>query len=188
MRLCATVFGAAAVVMSGAAPQEQLTIRVVDYVPVPGATPSEALLVSHAILRQAGMETTWLRSRIFEEKPCNSLVQPAEVRLNMLDRPHARQMAVSGALGYVRRNKQTAFALYVFYGRVEDVAQSVAFGPSLLLGTVVTHELGHYFGLDRSASLRSRNCENKSDCASMRAGINRIARCATRIRNACSFS
>ena len=46
------------------------------------------------------------------------------------------------------RNQQTAFGLYVFYRNVEDVARSGPFGPSILLGMVVTHELGHYFGLD----------------------------------------
>ena len=134
--------------MAGTVPREQLTIRVVDYVPVPSATLSEALLLSGAILKEAGIEPTWLTCRICEEGSCGSTVQPAEVRVNVLSQSHDRQTAASGALGCVLRNKQAAFGLYVFYRRIEEVVQSGAFGTSTLLGMVVTHELGHYFGLD----------------------------------------
>lgn len=148
MRLCAAVLLAGSVGMAGSVPQEQLTIRVVDYVPVPSATLSEAVLVSRGILKDAGIETTWLTCRIFEEGSCPSTVQPSEIRVNLLKQSEDRHTAASGVLGCVLRDKQTAFGLYVFYRRVEEVARSSAFGTSVLLGMVVTHELGHYFGLN----------------------------------------
>jgi hypothetical protein len=56
-------------------------------------------------------------------------------------------MKLSGALGCVLRNNRTGLATYVFYGPVEDAAHRASFAPALLLGMVITHELGHFFGL-----------------------------------------
>jgi hypothetical protein len=59
-------------------------------------------------------------------------------------------MLASGAFGCALRSKDKGFVTYVFYERVESVARNAPFAPAVLLGMVLTHELGHFFGLDDS--------------------------------------
>jgi hypothetical protein len=152
MRFFAAAFLMAAALWGGNPRREELTIRIFDYASVPSDTLRQAFLVAQGIFGKAGIETTWLTCRpsVDERRTCDTPIQPTEVLLRVLAQSSDRKTLTSGALGLVLRNKQTATALYVFYGRVEHVAHFAPYDPSVLLGMVLTHEIGHFLGLDDS--------------------------------------
>ena len=150
MRLLAAGFLIVAAAWGGSPRREALTVRIFDYAPVPSDTLQQALLVSKAIFSKAGVDTTWLTCRpsVDERRTCDPPIQPTEVLLRILSQSADKKTLASGALGLVLRNKQTATALYVFYRRVEHVARLAPYDPSVLLGMVLAHEVGHFLGLD----------------------------------------
>ena len=141
-----------AVVARGGSPShEQFTVRIFDYAPVPSATLQQALLESQGIFRKAGIETTWLTCRPFsEENQACAPILPAQTLVKIVPRSADKQMLASGAFGCALRSKEAGFATYVFYEPVERAAHSAPFDPAVLLGMVLTHELGHFFGLNDS--------------------------------------
>lgn len=150
MGLTAAAFLLIAAASGGHPPQAQLPVRIFDYVPVPPATLQRALSVSETIFRKAGVETTWVTCRpLHEENPaCNSPLPSSHSVVKIISRSMDEQMVASHALGCALRVKEKGIATYIFHQPVEQFAHRTPVDPAVLFGMVLTHELGHFFGLD----------------------------------------
>lgn len=149
MRPCLVIALLGPVAWCGDAHRQPLVIHVLDYVQAPTEMLDEALGESREIFRQAAIELQWTICRPFidDGDRCDPPKQKSDPVLQILKHSPDKRMASSGAFGCVLRDRQTAFGVYVFYDRVKWAADAAPFRASVLLGMVITHELGHFFGL-----------------------------------------
>jgi hypothetical protein len=131
----------------GSVPLEQLTIWIYDYAPVPPQTLDKALLNSQEIFLRAGIEMKWLKCRPFLEYPCVPPLQSTDVLVRIMFETTNSRMQSSGAFGCILLERGMGLWINVFYGPVEHKARKADFPPAVLLGMVITHELGYFFGL-----------------------------------------
>jgi hypothetical protein len=127
----------------------EVSISVHDYANVPAALLSAAEDKARGIFWQAGLNTVWLNcSRKLEEqklepKSCY-VADPTHLTLKIL--PHAVNAQVRNrleVLGTAYPNeKGTGYFAYVFYDRVQELAQRRKLGH-FLLADVIAHEIGH---------------------------------------------
>ena len=128
---------------------EQLTIWIYDYAPVPPETLEKALVKSQEIFLKAGIEMKWLKCRPYIELPCLPPLQSTDLLVRIVSETTDRRMQSSEALGCVLvDNKKMGLWISVFYGPLEHKARNAGWATSLLLGLVITHEVGHFFALE----------------------------------------
>jgi hypothetical protein len=138
----------ASVAWCGSIRLEQLTIWIYDYVPVPPQTLDKALVNSQRIFLKAGVETKWLKCRPFIERQCLPTLQPTDVLVKITPKSKNRREQFLDALGcVVLHNNTTGLWINVFYSPIEFEARQDGSAPAVLLGIVITHEIGHFFGL-----------------------------------------
>jgi hypothetical protein len=142
MLLLASVFLAGLAASGGTPPPlEHLTIHVSDSAPVPPKTFQNAISMSQRIFLKPGIETHWSSCRPGE----SSFVQPKEVPICIIARSLDPKHVDARPLGYVVRSKERGYTINLFY---DHIGRKAVGNPSVLLGMVMTHEIGHFFGLD----------------------------------------
>jgi hypothetical protein len=121
-------------------PLEHLTIHIADHVPVAPVTLQIAIQRSREIFFKARIETSWSVGHLGE----HSLIHRAAVPMNIISHP---LKGLIDAFGTAERG----FTISAFYQPVYYTATRYLTDPSILLGMVMTHEIGHFFGLDHAA-------------------------------------
>jgi hypothetical protein len=127
-----------------------ITIRIHNYAQVESNDLAKAEATAEDILREAGVEVVWIECPAGNtptmEPVCSTPMRPTDLILNLLprsmsDRLHLRVDAfgfaledVEGGFGYVAS---------VFCDLVKDASAQRGLTRSVLLGTVIAHELGH---------------------------------------------
>lgn len=147
MLLQAIGFLAVLMAPSGAPPPplEHLAIHITDRVPVPPANLQKAIQQAQRILLRAGIETSWSVSHPGTYEP--RFLSPSEIPLTMVaDPPYWLKEHFYGS---TMRNKNRGFTIAIFYD--QSIGRWNAGGDrSVLLGMTMTHEIGHFFGLDHA--------------------------------------
>jgi len=136
------------------------TVHVNNYAGVDSKTLAEAEKVAAAIFRSAGVEAHWVTDLGTSGEKIEEILDPKSVglshlRLSILSPKMASHLSVpNSAMGLAPGRGTDRSTIYVFYGRVEALAQDpanlAAGGPQfrhvtsgLILGHVMTHEIGH---------------------------------------------
>jgi len=135
----------------GAEPSLQITARVYNYAAVSRETLLGAEKESSRIFREAGVEVAWLdcpTSHAEEEKypACAAPMGAMAVDLRVVPAPMAERLRSNGEeAGMALPSARTgnASAAWVFYQRVEELAESEVASSSQILGHAIAHEIGH---------------------------------------------
>jgi hypothetical protein len=125
----------------------EVTISVHDYADVPTPLLAAAENQAREIFRRAGLETIWLncspKREKFEPGSCY-FSDPTHLTLKIS--AHGRNAQVrdrTDVLGTAYPNeKGTGYLAYVFYNRIQELAQRRSLGHALL-ADVMAHEIGH---------------------------------------------
>lgn len=131
-------------------PRVKLTLRVYDYVPVDPELLARAETVAAAILRETGIEITWMdctpvRGGFLPLETCPSDMGASDLVLRLLPRRMAMKLAAPNEpLGFAQQCSETepACELTAFYFRVDELAAE-GHRPEVILGHVIAHEVGH---------------------------------------------
>jgi hypothetical protein len=103
---------------------------------------------SEGIFLKAGVEAKWLKCRPRIEQRCLPLLQPTDVLVKITPKTTNRREQFLDSLGSVLlHNNTTGLWINVFYSPIEIEARKNDYSPAVLLGMVITHEIGHFFGL-----------------------------------------
>jgi hypothetical protein len=125
----------------------EVSISVHDYADVPTPLLAAAEDQAREIFRRAGLETVWLNcSPKLEKVEPRSCYFSDTTHRTLKICPHATNAAVRDridVLGTAYPNdKGTGFFAYVFYDRIQELAQRRRLGHALL-ADVMAHEIGH---------------------------------------------
>jgi len=136
---------------SSVEPRLQIIARVYNYAVVSRGTLLGAERESSRIFREAGVEVAWLdcpTSYAQEEKypACAAPLGAMAVDLRVVPASMTERFRSNGEeAGMALPSSRTggASAAWVFYQRVEDLAESQVATPSQILGHAIAHEIGH---------------------------------------------
>ena len=134
-----------------AEPSLQITARVYNYAVVSRGTLLGAERESSRIFREAGVEVEWLdcpTSHAEEEKypGCQAPLGAMAVDLRVVPASMAERLRSNGeeaGMALASGRAGSASAAWVFYQRVEELAESRVAAPSQILGHAIAHEIGH---------------------------------------------
>jgi hypothetical protein len=145
----------------------EVSISVHDYADVPTVLLSAAEDQAREIFRHAGLETVWLNcSPKLERIEPKSCYFSDTTHLTLKISPHAVNAQVRDRIdvlgtAYPDENGAGYFA-YVFYDRVQELAQRRRLGHALL-ADVMAHEIGHLLLGSNSHSISGIMCAHWSD-------------------------
>jgi hypothetical protein len=125
----------------------EVSISVHDYADVPTPLLAAAEDQAREIFRRAGLETVWLNcSPKLEKVEPRSCYFSDTTHLTLKIRPRATNAAVRDRIDVLGTaypdDKGTGFFAYVFYDRIQELAQRRGLGHALL-ADVMAHEIGH---------------------------------------------
>jgi hypothetical protein len=129
----------------------QITVRVYNYAEVSRGTLTRAEEEASRIFREAGVETTWVdcptsQAEADKYPACELPLGAMGVDLRILTRAMAaRVQSGRERLGFALPSTKvgSASAAWVFYHRVEQLAESKDASAAQILGHAVAHEIGH---------------------------------------------
>jgi hypothetical protein len=80
--------------------------------------------------------------------------QPTAVPVSIVAHsPDKKTIENGAALGSMYRNRGRGITIAIYYEHIEFFSRTQYMThPSMLLGMVMTHEIGHFFGLDHTVS------------------------------------
>jgi len=137
--------------LGGTPPSEPLCIHITDQAPVPTATLQKAIQTARGVFVKAGIETNWT----MRHPDVSYFLQPGELGLSIINESHRSQDPDSTCgltLRSKQRGKKLGVKIDIFYKPIQAAATRTAYDPSILLGMVMAHEIGHFFGLDHCSS------------------------------------
>jgi hypothetical protein len=127
----------------------EVSISVHDYADVPTVLLASAEDHARGIFRQAGLETVWLNCSPQLEKlelEPGSCYFSDSTHLTLKISPHAMNAQVRNRLDVLGTaypdEKGAGYFAYVFYDRIQELAQRRRLGHALL-ADVMAHEIGH---------------------------------------------
>jgi hypothetical protein len=140
----------------------EMTISVHDYADVPSKLLSAAEEQAREIYHRAGLETVWLNcSPKLEKIEPESCHFSDTTHLTLKISPHAFNAQVRDRLDVLGTaypdDKGVGYFAYVFYDRVQELAERQRLGHTLL-ADVMAHEIGHLLLGSNSHSLSGIMC------------------------------
>jgi hypothetical protein len=125
----------------------KITVTLNNYAQAPGWTLEEAKSVAGRILLLAGVQCFWREPYNLDSDPA-ALRRGDEVRLalNIISQEMSVALArseLSLGLAILPGASRRGDIGYVFYHRVEELAQGEGVSPGLILGHALAHEIGH---------------------------------------------
>lgn len=124
-------------------PEPKITVFVYDYAAVSLSVLAGAERESTRIYQQAGISLSWVNCSLSDHESrkfstYEQVKDPANLFMNLVDLAKAAEFRRQGRLG-------TSFGHHavVFYPLVERTADDARLPKSLVLGCVLSHELGH---------------------------------------------
>jgi hypothetical protein len=127
-----------------------ITVRIHNYAQVESSVLVKAERTTDDIFHEAGLQVVWLdcwtRQIPAKEPVCQIPIGPTDLILNLLPQSMSRRSHVTvGALGVALEDSETGsgFEAWIFCDLVKDTAIHGQLTQSVLLGTVIAHELGH---------------------------------------------
>ena len=139
------------------APREQvalLTVQVYNFAKAPAPVVARAQKEAGRILRDAGIEVTWLDCPITSAE-IDRVPACRETGLTHLTLRIISEAAASLSkhmLGFALPAPEGAVHATVFYSRVMDLAGLRVASEAHVLGIAVAHELGHLLGLEKHSA------------------------------------
>jgi hypothetical protein len=142
---------AAAQSLAGVEPSLRIIVRIYNYAHVSHRTLGQAEEVTSRIFRKAGVELAWLDCPTWhageEQYPaCEPPLGAAEVDLRILPSSMAARFGSSAEqLGFALASARAGSVsdAWVFYDRVERLAESQVASCDQILGHSMAHEIGH---------------------------------------------
>jgi hypothetical protein len=139
---------------------EGITVRLHDYAHVPAPILHRAEGDVVEIFRPAGVDVTFVDCPLTEElessyPSCHGAASPSDFVVNLVATDMTEHLPTStDGFGFAATCPpgEVSCVAYVFYERVRQLAPSAKVGPSVVLGRVLSHELGHLLGLVHSES------------------------------------
>jgi hypothetical protein len=129
---------------------KQITIRIHNYAQVESSVLLKAERITDDILREAGVDVVWIvcsASPIPAKEPsCETPMVLTDVTLNLLPESMSRRFHLRGdAFGVALEDAEGGLGsdAWIFCDLVKDAAAQRQLTQSVLLGTVIAHELGH---------------------------------------------
>ena len=140
----------------------EMTISVHDYADVPSKLLSAAEEQAREIYHRAGLETVWLNcSPKLEKIEPESCHFSDTTHLTLKISPHALNAQVRDRIDVLGTaypdEKGVGYFAYVFYDRVQELAERQRLGHALL-ADVMAHEIGHLLLGSNSHSLSGIMC------------------------------
>ncbi len=141
-----TVFGGGALAAESES-RPRITVITNNLAQAPGRTMEEGRAVASRILLLAGVESLWRKPADLETAPAD-LRRGDEVRitLNIIPREMGVRLApreISLGLSILPGGNKRGDIGYVFYHRVEELAQGERVSAGRILGHAMAHEIGH---------------------------------------------
>ncbi len=137
-------------VTAGTDSSKQITIQIHDYAQVEVSILVNAERITDDILQEAGVEVVWIECSAgpipAKEPACETPMGPTALTLNLLPRSMSHRFHLSAdAFGVAAEDAEggSAFDAWIFCDLVKDAAAQKQLTRSVLLGTVIAHELGH---------------------------------------------
>ena len=129
---------------------KQITIRIHNYAQIESSVLLKAERTTDDILREAGVEVVWIVCSAgtipAKEPSCGTPMGPTDVILNLLPESMSRRFHLRGdAFGVALEDAEGGLGsdAWIFCDLVKDAAAQRQLTQSVLLGTVIAHELGH---------------------------------------------
>jgi hypothetical protein len=127
----------------------RITVRFYNYARASHRTLRKAQIRASYILREAGIETTWLdcpvtASRLAHQQACPSASSADHIFVRIVHRPRANGEFSDSSVGYALTSDRYGWPVYatVFLDRIEGIANGWV-SPSVILGYGIAHEIGH---------------------------------------------
>lgn len=137
-------------VAAGRNGDKQITIRIHNYAQVESGDLVKAERIADDILQKAGVEAVWIECLVGQTptgKPaCQTPMGSTDLMLNLLPRFMSDRYRLRlDAFGFALEGEDGRFGFFaaIFCDLVKDAAAQRQLTRSVLLGTVIAHELGH---------------------------------------------